>query len=83
MDERASVNYARRGKQRVAISIVILPSGKTARARKGAGHVWYRGRLALRERQLRRRPPHHRHAFNIFGSSSARKELLPLSPRGV
>ncbi len=30
-DERASVNYARRGKQRVATRIAISPSGKRLR----------------------------------------------------
>jgi Cu/Ag efflux protein CusF len=41
--ERATVNYARHGKQRVATRIAISPSGKTAQAhnaqaRKAAGH---------------------------------------------
>jgi hypothetical protein len=42
--ERATVNYARHGKQRVATRIAILPSGKMAevhkaQARKAAGHA--------------------------------------------
>ena len=41
--ERATVNYAHHGKQRVATRIAILPSGKAAQAhkaqaRKAAGH---------------------------------------------
>jgi hypothetical protein len=65
-DERACVNYARRGKQRVAISIVILPSGKTARARKGAGHVGTGVDWPCGSASSRRRLPHHRHAFRDF-----------------
>ena len=37
--ERATVNYARHGKQRVAARISISPSGKTAQAHKAAGHA--------------------------------------------
>jgi hypothetical protein len=37
--ERATVNYARHGKQRVATRIAISLSGKTAQARKAAGHA--------------------------------------------
>jgi hypothetical protein len=36
--ERTTVKYARHGKQRVATRIAISPSGKTAQARKAAGH---------------------------------------------
>jgi hypothetical protein len=37
--ERASVSYARHGKQRIATRIAILPNGKTAQASKATGHA--------------------------------------------
>ena len=37
--ERATVNYTRHGKQRIASRIEISPSSKTPQARKAAGHA--------------------------------------------
>ncbi|MGB9277346.1 MAG: hypothetical protein WCC08_19145 [Terrimicrobiaceae bacterium] len=37
--ERATVNYTRHGKQRIASRIEMSPGSKTAQARKAAGHA--------------------------------------------